>query len=127
MIHQLGKLRNRTTSGTYLLEFTNGNLNAMKINNAGNVGIGTNGPGKELTVNGNMEIGTGDADYQHLRIRGGNSSGYFYGAFAKYNDGIHMGYNFYNDNTSNQIRKDGWLVQVVYLCGLVRFNYTPGV
>jgi hypothetical protein len=96
-----------TTSGTYLLEFTNGNLNAMKINNAGYVGIGTNGPGKELTVNGNMEIGTGDADYQHLRIGGGNSSGFLYGAFAKYNDGIHMGYNFYNDNTSNQIPNTG--------------------
>jgi hypothetical protein len=33
-----------TTSGTYTLEFTNGNLNAMKIDNTGNVGIGTTSP-----------------------------------------------------------------------------------
>jgi hypothetical protein len=41
-----------TTSATYILEFTNGNLNAMKINNAGNVGIGTTSPDCALSVTG---------------------------------------------------------------------------
>ena len=44
-----------TTSGTYLLEFTNGNLNAMKINNSGNVGIGTTNP------QGQLHISSGDS------------------------------------------------------------------
>lgn len=69
----------------------------------GNVGIGTTNPGKKLTVAGSMEVGTGSGDYQHLRIGGGNSSGFMYGCFAKYGDGVHMGYNFYNDNTNNNI------------------------
>ena len=41
-----------TTSATYILEFTNGNLNAMKINNSGNVGIGTASPGAKFTLYG---------------------------------------------------------------------------
>ena len=42
-----------STSGTYTLEFTNGNLNAMKIANNGNIGIGTTNPGGyKLNVNG---------------------------------------------------------------------------
>jgi hypothetical protein len=75
----------------------------LRITGNGNVGIGTNDPDKKLTVAGNMELGTRHADYQHFRLGGGNSSGFLYGAFAKYSDGIHMGYNFYNDNSSNQI------------------------
>jgi hypothetical protein len=75
--------------------------------NTGNVGIGTDDPGKKLTVAGNMELGTSNADYQHFRLGGGNSSGFLYGAYAKYADGIHMGYNFYNDNSSNQIPNAG--------------------
>jgi len=39
-----------TTSGTYTLEFTNGNLNAMKIDNDGNVGIGMTDPTSKLNV-----------------------------------------------------------------------------
>jgi hypothetical protein len=41
-----------TTSGTYTLEFTNGNLNAMKIDINGNVGIGTDDPIAKFHVNG---------------------------------------------------------------------------
>jgi hypothetical protein len=48
-----------TTSGTYLLQFTNGNLNAMKINNSGNVGIGTTSPGTALQISRSF-TGAGD-------------------------------------------------------------------
>jgi len=45
-----------TTSATYILEFTNGNLNAMRITNDGNVGIGTTNPGSALDVVGDVAI-----------------------------------------------------------------------
>ena len=67
---------------------------------SGNVGIGTNAPSQKLQVNGNIFIGP---TYQQLSLTGGNSLGFLYGCYAKYNDGIHLGYNFYNDNTSNTI------------------------
>jgi hypothetical protein len=63
-----------------------GNLSA-----SGNVGFGT---AERLTVAGSMEIGTGSADYQHLRIGGGNSSGFLYGSYPNFGDGIHLGYNY---------------------------------
>lgn len=82
--------------------------NTLFVDSVNNrVGIGTANPDKKLTVAGDMEIGDSDSDYHHLRIGGGNSSGFLYGAFAKYSDGIHMGYNFYNDNTTNQIPSTG--------------------
>ncbi|HEV8538739.1 MAG TPA: tail fiber domain-containing protein [Bacteroidota bacterium] len=67
------------------------------------VGIGTATPGERLTVAGSMEIGTGAGDYQHLRIGGGNSSGFLYGSYAKYGDGIHLGYNYYADAAGNGV------------------------
>jgi len=45
-----------TTSATYILEFTNGNLNAMRITNDGNVGIGKTNPGSALDVVGDVAI-----------------------------------------------------------------------
>lgn len=63
----------------------------------GNVGIGTNTPEKKLTVAGDMELGVDSADYRHLRLGGGNSSGFLYGSFPAFGDGIHLGYNFYAD------------------------------
>jgi len=77
--------------------------------NGGNVGIGTSTPGKKLTVAGDMEIGTGAGDYHHLRIGGGNNSGFLWGSYPYIGDGIHMGYNFYADasGTPHIIAPDG--------------------
>ena len=50
----------------------------LVIHQNGRVGIGTTAPGEKLTVAGSMEIGTTSGDYQHLRIGGGNSSGFLY-------------------------------------------------
>ncbi|HTK81414.1 MAG TPA: tail fiber domain-containing protein [Bacteroidota bacterium] len=61
----------------------------------GSLAIGAPVANEALTVGGSMEIGTNSADYQHLRIGGGNSSGYLYGSYARYGDGIHMAYNSY--------------------------------
>jgi hypothetical protein len=94
------------------LDGTSGNVQVGTANlfvdtTTGYVGVGTTVPQKELTVAGNMELGKYAGDYHHFRFGGGNSSGFLYGAYAKYGDGIHMGYNFYNDNTDNQIVNTG--------------------
>lgn len=74
----------------------NGNANI-----SGNVGIGTASPGENLTVAGSMEVGTSAGDYQHLRIGGGNSSGFIYGSYPAFGDGVHIGYNYYADAAGN--------------------------
>lgn len=70
---------------------------AVQVDAAGNVGIGTAAPTRRLSVEGDMEVGVGTADYHHLRIGGGNSDGFLYGSFPKFGDGIHIGYNFFAD------------------------------
>jgi hypothetical protein len=72
--------------------------------NDGNVGIGTSTPAERLTIAGSAEIGTHHGDYQHLRIGGGNSSGFIFGSFPAYGDGIHFGYNY--------LRNDGGVIYV---------------
>lgn len=54
--------------------------------------------------NGNITM---NVQYRQFAWSGGNSTGYLYGAFAKYGDGVHIGYNFYNDNTNNVIPNAG--------------------
>lgn len=86
-----------------------GGVSALTANVAGNVGIGTTTPNKKLTVDGDMEIGANSGDYHHMRIGGGNSDGFLYGSFARFGDGIHLGYNYYADasGTNRVIRSDG--------------------
>lgn len=81
----------------------------IHVNSVSNVGIGTSTPAKKLTVAGDMEIGTNSGDYRHLRIGGGNCSGFLYGSYPAWGDGIHMGYNYYADasGTHRIIASDG--------------------
>lgn len=86
-----------TSSGHALLLRTN-DTDRISIDPLGNVGIGVfPNPNERLTVAGSMEIGTSAGDYQHMRIGGGNSSGFLYGSYAALGDGIHLGYNYYYD------------------------------
>ena len=74
----------------------------------GNVNIGEN-----ITISGNsmlsgnLKIGVATTDSRQLMIGGGSSYGYIYGASNKYPDSVHIGYNFYNNNTSNVINNSG--------------------
>lgn len=88
-------LVNRRSSGDLRLHTSD--LDRVTVTATGNVGIGTTTPGKKLTVAGDMEIGTSTADYRHLRLGGGNCSGFLYGSFPALGDGIHLGYNYYAD------------------------------
>ena len=44
-----------------------------------------------------VQIGTGTSDYRKLALGGGNSTGFLYGSYPKWGDGIHLGYNYYAD------------------------------
>ena len=81
-----------------------GPFGTMLSYSQGYVGVGVTNPITRLQVNGNIFMGP---SYQQLSLTGGNSLGFLYGCFAKYSDGIHLGYNFYNDNTSNTIYNAG--------------------
>jgi hypothetical protein len=88
------------------------NDNMLVLN--GGVGIGTSNPQYTLDVNGsarimdNIQMGTGSASYRRFTMGGGNSFGYLYGAFNQLGDGIHMGYNAYNDNASWKLNATGF-------------------
>ncbi len=69
----------------------------IHVTSTNNVGIGTTTPAKKLTIAGDMELGTHSGDYRHFRIGGGNVSGFLYGSYPAWGDGIHMGYNYYAD------------------------------
>jgi hypothetical protein len=44
-----------------------------------------------------VQIGTGAGDYHRLSLGGGNASGFLYGSYPKWGDGVHLGYNYYAD------------------------------
>ncbi len=99
-----------------------GNSTAFtRLDNSGNLGIGTASPAKRLTVAGSAEIGTSHGDYQHLRIGGGNSSGFLYGSFPHFADGVHLGYNYYADGagTNQVIHPDGGTSRITTGYGFV--------
>lgn len=72
----------------------------------GNLGLGTSNPSQRLDVAGNIAMTGG---YRNLSLSGGNSTGYLFGAYnglGNY-DGIHLGYNYFNNNTSDSIPNAG--------------------
>src|SRR5205823_1365529 len=89
----------------------------------GNVGVGTAAPGEKLTVAGSMEVGVNSADYQHLRVGGGNSNGFIYGSYPGLGDGIHMGYNWYADaaGAGHQINAGGGTSRITVGYGSIAF------
>jgi hypothetical protein len=69
---------------------------------AGGAGIGG-----DVNIGGSIKMGQFNTTYRQFSLGGGNSYGYLYGCYNKYGDAIHIGYNFYNDNASNQIYSAG--------------------
>jgi hypothetical protein len=69
--------------------------------------------GGGATLTGNLRLAgdldlSGGAAYHHLSLSGGNALGYLYGSFARFGDGIHLGYNYYADaNGSGHISNTG--------------------
>ena len=104
-----GDLVLRSNTGNKLLLQSGAFGSALAITSANNVGIGTATPGLRLTVAGDAELGVNSADYHHFRVGGGNSSGFLYGSFPHFADGIHIGYNYYADAAGNNVipRTDG--------------------
>jgi hypothetical protein len=90
------------------------------INTAGGIGVA-----QDIVSTGNILIG-GNTTYRRIRMGGGNSSGFIYGAFATLGDGINIGYNAYNDNTSWTINNTGGATSRIRLqYGNIHF-YTGG-
>jgi hypothetical protein len=48
---------------------------------------------EDVVIRQNLNIGNGN--YRHLTMGGGNSSGYLYGSYPTFGDGIHLGYNYF--------------------------------
>ncbi|MEC8170531.1 MAG: hypothetical protein VX036_04865, partial [Pseudomonadota bacterium] len=98
------------------------NSEKMRITKDGYVGIGIQSPQHKLDVsgtsrlNGNVDLNgikvldNGNTTYKRIEIKGGNSTGYIYGAYNNtgLGDGIHIGYNSYIEDGSStwQIQAD---------------------
>jgi hypothetical protein len=56
-----------------------------------------------------VQIGTGSSDYHRMAIGGGNSTGFLYGSYPHWGDGVHLGYNYYADASglNHVIASDG--------------------
>jgi hypothetical protein len=52
-----------------------------------------------ITMAGDVSLAGGATSYHHLSLSGGNAFGYLYGSFPALGDGVHLGYNYYYDNS----------------------------
>jgi hypothetical protein len=101
-----------SSNGTVMTNDYTANDNTIITN--GKLGIGSISPSVALDVNGsarimeNIQMGTSTNSYRRFTMGGGNSFGYLYSAFNQLGDGIHMGYNAYNDNTSWKLHATGF-------------------
>ncbi|MCI0330449.1 MAG: tail fiber domain-containing protein [candidate division Zixibacteria bacterium] len=107
---------------TFGTDFASTNINQFLIRASNGVGINTNSPNKALTVAGSMEIGTGAGDYQHLRLGGGNSSGFLFGSYPSLGDGIHMSYNYYSNGPNFVINPGGGTSRISVGYGEIRMT-----
>lgn len=85
-VHNSARVQSLTVdTGATLNDLTvTGNANLKKIT-----------PGTTLILDGDLEFGS--STYHHVLLGGGNSSGFLYGSYPKLGDGIHLGYNYYED------------------------------
>jgi len=77
---------NANFSSTAIQQFAvhaNGGVRLVGNVTAGDLSLSENGP------------------YHNLSMSGGNSTGFLYGSYNFYGDGIHLGYNFYADAAAN--------------------------
>jgi hypothetical protein len=56
-----------------------------------------------VLLEANVNIGVGGGDYHQLALGGGNSTGYLYGSYVKFADGVHLGYNYFADAAGNSV------------------------
>ena len=79
------------------------NTRGLTVDAAGKVGIGTTFTGAErLTVAGDMILGgTTSGEYRHLQISSGLVQGYLFGAHQGETEGLHLGLNYFIDESGN--------------------------
>ena len=51
-----------------------------------------------IRLAGDVAIEGGASSYHHLSLNGGNSTGFLFGSYPYFGDGVHLGYNFYADS-----------------------------
>jgi trimeric autotransporter adhesin len=61
-----------------------------------------------VLLEANVNVGIGGGDYRQVALGGGNSTGFLYGSFPRFADGVHLGYNYYaNASGQDVIPNDG--------------------
>jgi hypothetical protein len=87
-----------TQTKAVMLGISGGNIASSSslvcVNTSGLLGTVPSGG---AVLGGNLQIGNSSSDYRFMQLGGGNSSGFIYGSYPRWGDGIHLGYNYYAD------------------------------